>query len=162
MANNLVETLIGAVVVAVAAVFLVFAYGASGVRGAVGGYEVVAKFDKVDGLAAGADVRMSGIKIGSVVAQTLDPQTYQAVVHFSVDSAVKLPDDSTARIAAEGLLGGNYVALEPGGSADMIGPGGEIKYTQGSVSLLDLLGKAIYSIGTPSGGGSGGAEKPAN
>ena len=161
MANNLVETLIGAVVVAVAAVFLIFAYSAAGVRGAVGGYEVVAKFDKVDGLPSGADVRMSGIKIGSVTAQSLDPQTYRAVVRLSVDSSVKLPDDSTARIAAEGLLGGNYVALEPGGSADMLKPNGEIMYTQGSVSLLDLLGKAIYSIGAP-GGGNGGGEKPAN
>lgn len=159
MATNLVETLIGAVVVAVAGVFLFFAYSTAGVSSAGSGYELVARFDKVDGLNVGADVRMSGIKIGTVTAQSLDPQTYQAVVRFSVASTYKLPSDSTARIASEGLLGGNYLALEPGGAADMLKAGGSIQYTQGAVSLLDLLGKAIYSLGSPSAGD--GAAKPA-
>jgi phospholipid/cholesterol/gamma-HCH transport system substrate-binding protein len=160
MGNNLVETLIGAVVVAVAGVFLVFAYSTAGMRSAGGGYEISAKFDKVDGLNVGADVRMSGIKVGTVTAQSLDPQTYQAVVRFTVASTYQLPADSTARIASEGLLGGNYLALEPGGAADMIKAGGQIQYTQGAVSLLDLLGKAIYSLGAPAAGDS--AAPPAN
>ena len=159
MATNLVETLIGAVVVAVAGVFLFFAYSTAG-RSAATGYELTARFDKVDGLNVGADVRMSGIKIGTVTAQALDPQSYQAVVRFTVASNYQLPSDSTARIASEGLLGGNYLALEPGGSADMLKAGGTIQYTQGAVSLLDLLGKAIYSLGSPAAGD--GAAKPAN
>jgi phospholipid/cholesterol/gamma-HCH transport system substrate-binding protein len=156
MATNLVESLIGAVVVAVAAVFLYFAYSTGGRGSGASGYELIARFDRVDGLNVGSDVRMSGIRVGRVVGQTLDPQTYQAVVAFTVDSAVKLPDDSTARIASEGLLGGNYLALEPGGAAEMLKAGGQIRFTQGSVSLLDLLGKAIYSLSAPA------AEKPSN
>ncbi|MCW5731396.1 MAG: outer membrane lipid asymmetry maintenance protein MlaD [Alphaproteobacteria bacterium] len=144
MRGNVVETLIGAVVVAVAAFFLVFAYRTAGVA-SVGGYEVIAKFDRVDGLTIGSDVRMSGIKIGTIVGQSLDPQTYRAVVRFTVDSAIPLPDDSSAKIASSGLLGPNYLSVEPGGSDDLIRPGGEVKYTQGAVNLLDLIAQAIFS-----------------
>jgi phospholipid/cholesterol/gamma-HCH transport system substrate-binding protein len=153
MRSNLVETLIGTIVVVVAAVFLVFAYSTAGVRTGVGGYELRAKFDRVDGLAVGGDVRLSGIKIGSVVSQELDPETYVAVVRLNIDGKVKLPEDSAARIASEGLLGGNYLSLEPGGSDVMLKNGGEIKHTQGAVNLLDLIGQAIF--------GAAGANKPA-
>lgn len=159
MKNNLVETLIGALVLGVAAFFLLYAYNTSGAKKTSGGYEVVAKFDRIDGLASGADVRMSGIKIGTVTASTLDPKTYQAVVHIAVDASVKLPDDSTAKISSEGLLGGNYLALEPGGSDTVLKPGGEIRFTQGSVNLMDLIGKAIFSAAAPA---APPADKPAN
>lgn len=154
MGGNLVETLIGAVVLAVAAVFLAFAYTTAGVRSTVTGYEVVARFDRIDGLATGSDVRLSGIKIGSVTGQTLDTKTYQAVVRLNVDSSVKLPDDSSAKIATEGLLGGSYLSIEPGGSDAMLKAGGEIKFTQGAISLVDLIGQAIFSAAGPSGQGT--------
>ena len=132
MGGNLVETLIGAVVLVVAA-------------GAVAGYEVIAKFERVDGLAIGSDVRMSGIKIGTVLNQTLDKVDYLAVVRLSVDPAVKLPDDTSAEIVSDGLLGSKYVSLVPGGADEIIEAGGEIKFTQSSVSLEQLIGKLMFS-----------------
>lgn len=156
MSGNLVETLIGAVVLAVAGFFLAFAYTTAGVRGTVSGYELQARFNRADGLVVGGDVRMSGIKIGTVTAQSLDPKTFDAVISFTVDSRYKLPDDSAAKIASEGLLGGNYLSIEPGGSDKALKAGEHIKFTQGSVSLLDLIGQAIFSATS-----SGDKAKPA-
>jgi len=150
MGGNLVETLIGAVVLAVAATFLVFAYNRADI-GAVDGYELTAKFEKVDGIRVGSDVLMSGIKIGTVTGQRLDPKSYLAIVRFTVREDVDVPDDSALKIASNGLLGDKYLALEPGGSDAKLKSGGEIQYTQGSVDIMDLIGKAIYSAG--SGGG---------
>jgi phospholipid/cholesterol/gamma-HCH transport system substrate-binding protein len=144
MQGNVVETLIGAVVLVVAGVFLVFAYSTAGVRGTVQGYELVAKFSRVDGLSVGSDVRVSGIKVGTVTGQTLDPASYYAVVRMTVDKAVPMPEDSSARILSAGLLGASYLALEPGGSAKMLGNGGEIRATQGAVNIMDLIGQAVF------------------
>lgn len=152
MSGSIVETIIGAVVIAVAGFFLTYAYTSTGNRG-VGGYPLVAKFDKIDGLDIGADVRMSGIKVGTISTQALDPESYRAIVTFTVDRSIKVPDDSSAKIASLGLLGGNYLALEPGGSDNMLKPGEEVRYTQGAVSLLDLIGQAIFSSTSGSGGG---------
>ncbi|WP_118132485.1 outer membrane lipid asymmetry maintenance protein MlaD [Oceanicella sp. SM1341] len=138
MASSAAETLIGAVVLVAAGGFLAFAsQNADFGRG--GGYEVVAKFRKAGGLNVGSDVRISGVKVGSVTGITLDPTTYQAVTHMSVREGVELPEDSDAKIDSEGLLGGNYVAITPGASEFMLNPGDEITMTQGSVSLIDLL-----------------------
>jgi phospholipid/cholesterol/gamma-HCH transport system substrate-binding protein len=145
MSGNVVETLIGAVVLVVAAVFLLFAYSTAGVR-SIGGYELVAKFDRVDGLAVGSDVRISGIKVGTITGETLDAKTYQAVVHFSVQPDLQLPDDSSAKVASQGLLGGNYLSLEVGASDKMLKPGEQVRYVQGSVNLMDLIGQAIFSF----------------
>lgn len=158
MSGSIVETIIGAVVIAVAGFFLTYAYTSTGNRG-LGGYALVAKFDKVDGLSIGGDVRMSGIKVGTVTGQSLDPESYRAVVNFTVDSNIKIPDDSAAKIASLGLLGGNYLALEPGGSDNMLKAGEEMRYTQGAVSLLDLIGQAIFSSTSGSSSGSGGAKQ---
>jgi len=151
MQSNLVETLIGTLVVAVAAVFLFYGYTTSGMRSAAG-YRVNAAFSSVDGLATGADVRLSGIKIGTVVRQSLDPETYQAVVTLDIAPSVKLPDDSSAKITSEGLLGGSYISVTPGGSEDALADGGEIMFTQGSVDLMSLIGQAVFSA-TDSGSG---------
>jgi phospholipid/cholesterol/gamma-HCH transport system substrate-binding protein len=147
MGGNLVETLIGAVVLVVAGLFLVFAYSTAGVRSGVGGYELIARFDRVDGLAVGNDVRISGIKVGTVTRQDLDPQTYAAVVRMTIDNGVKVPADSSAKIATEGLLGGSHLAIQPGGSDEVLKSGGEITLTQGAVNLLDLVGQAVFSAG---------------
>jgi len=144
MGRNLVETLMGAVVLVVAAYFMVFAYTSTNVR-AVRGYEVFAKFERVDGVATGTDVKVSGIKVGTLVDQRLDPETYLAVVRLSIDNSVKLPEDTVAQISSEGLLGSNFVALVPGGADKMIPPGGEIKYTQAPVNLVQMLGKFIFN-----------------
>ena len=144
MRQNLVETLIGAVVLAVAAIFLVFAYGRSGVSN-VAGYQLSAKFQRVDGIAVGTPVRMAGIKVGSVTGQRLDPKDYRALVTISVDNALQLPEDSALKVASDGLLGAKYLSLEPGGADQMLKGGQEIKDTQGSVDLMDLIGQAIFS-----------------
>lgn len=143
MASNAAETLIGAVVLAAAAGFLAYAATTADVRGG-SGYEVVAKFRKADGLAVGGDVRMSGVKIGTITGLSLDTQTYFAVATMAVSDEVKIPEDSSALISSDGLLGGAYVAIEPGGGEYMLEPGGEIEITQGSVNLLDLFAKAIH------------------
>lgn len=146
MRGNVVEALLGAVVLVVAAGFLVFAYSSTEV-GSVAGYEVSAKFDRVDGLAVGSDVRLGGIKIGTIVGQTLEPDTYLAIVRMSIDPAIRLPTDSSAEIVSDGLLGGRYLSLMPGGAEEMLATGDEIRFTQSPVSLESLIGRLIFSQG---------------
>ena len=153
MQNSIVETLIGAIVIAVAVLFLVFAYTSSGIGPISGGYDVVARFDKADGVNVGTDVRLSGIKIGTVDKLALDQKSYNAVLTLALEKNVKLPDDSSVRITSDGLLGSQYLSIEPGASMQMIKPGGEIENTQGSVDLVGLLGKFAFGPG-------GGAASP--
>jgi phospholipid/cholesterol/gamma-HCH transport system substrate-binding protein len=144
MGKNLVETLMGAVVLVVAGMFVVFAYSTADIR-PVRGYSVTAKFQSIDGVRLGTDVKLAGIKVGSVVAQALDPQTYEAVLTFSIDANVKLPRDTSAQITSEGLLGGTYIALAPGAEDRMLAAGGEIRHTQSPVNLVQLLGRFIFN-----------------
>ena len=146
MRSNVIEALIGAVVLVVAGGFLVFAYSRADIA-KVSGYELVAEFSQINGLTVGSDVRLSGIKIGTVTDQTLDPNTYQALVHMSIDPKIHLPEDSSAKITSDGLLGTNYVLIEPGGSPDLLESGGHIAFTQSSVDLMSLLGQAVYQMG---------------
>jgi phospholipid/cholesterol/gamma-HCH transport system substrate-binding protein len=146
MGRSLIETLMGVLVLAVAGLFVVFAYNTTSIR-TVGGYDVIAKFPRVDGLSRGADVRLSGIKVGTVVDQRLEPETFLAVVRMNIDSGIRLPADTVAQVASEGLLGGNFVALVPGGDDRVIAAGGEIKYTQPPVNLVQLLGRFMFSPG---------------
>jgi len=150
MHRNVIETVMGGVVLLVAAgfVYLVFQTGSVG-NGS--GYLVTAEFDNASGLTTGGEVRMSGVKIGTVVSQRLDPNTYFAVVTFSIADTVKLPRDTSARILADGLLGSNFVALEPGGEEETIEPGGRINFTQGSINVVDLLGRFIFSAAETAG-----------
>src|SRR5215469_13589597 len=150
MNRNPVETLMGAVVLVVAAVFLFFAYTTSQVQ-AVSGYELTAKFASVDGLKDGGDVRVSGIKVGSILSQRLDAQTFQAVVTISMDPSIKLSTDSVAEITSSGLLGDKYISIEPGNEDDIIKPGGAITHTQAAMSLENLIGQVIYNQSQGSG-----------
>jgi len=144
MKGNVIETVMGAVVLLVAALFLFFAYNTSQLR-SVKGYELSADFERIDGIRDGGDVRVSGIKIGSIVSQTLDPKTFLARLQLSIDPIVKLPDDTVAEIVSAGLLGDKYLSLVPGGSDTLLPPGGRIKYTQSSVTLENLIGQMIFS-----------------
>jgi phospholipid/cholesterol/gamma-HCH transport system substrate-binding protein len=144
MTRNLLETLLGAVVLIGAVGFLAFAYSSSQVKES-GGYQLLARFDKIDGLERGSDVRISGIKVGTVVDQTLDPETYRAEVRFSVRDEVRLPADTSAAVVSNGLLGGKYLALVPGGDIEMLEPGDEVTLTQSAVNLEDLIGHMIFS-----------------
>jgi phospholipid/cholesterol/gamma-HCH transport system substrate-binding protein len=143
MRRNLIETVMGAVVLLVAALFVYFAYHTAQVRSAPG-YPITASFGKVGGLSVGNDVRISGIKVGSVTTRALDLQSYEAVVTMSIDDGVKLPEDTIAGIASEGPLGGRYVRLEPGTSSTALQPGGAIKETRGYRSLEDQVGEIIF------------------
>jgi phospholipid/cholesterol/gamma-HCH transport system substrate-binding protein len=158
MHRNVIETVMGGVVLLVAVFFLIFAYSAADLR-QVEGYELVARFDQIDGLSPGADVRISGVKVGSVVSQTLDAQSYLAEVRMTIDPSVDLPEDTIAEVTSEGLLGGKFMSLSPGGSDVMLEPGGTIQFTQSSPGLEQLLGQVIFSLqdlGSDQGGGSGG------
>ncbi|HXM00771.1 MAG TPA: outer membrane lipid asymmetry maintenance protein MlaD [Rhizomicrobium sp.] len=146
MQNNTVETLIGAIVVAVAAGFLFFAYTNTG-SGSVSGYEVVARFSSADGISPGTDIRLHGIKIGTVSALTLDPKSFMAIAHLNIRNDVALPDDSAVKITSSGLLGNSYIAIQPGGSDKDLKPGGELTNTQGSVDLMSLIGRAVMGGG---------------
>lgn len=144
MGKNLVETLMGAVVLGVAVIFFVFAYSKGGPK-TVEGYSLIGKFDRVDGLAEGSDVRLSGIKVGTITRQTLDPETYLAVLTMSIKPEIKLPRDSSAQVASDGLLGDKYLSLQAGGDDEMLKDGGEIEHTQGSVDLLSLVGRFMFT-----------------
>jgi phospholipid/cholesterol/gamma-HCH transport system substrate-binding protein len=142
--RNLAEILTGAVVLLVAAGFLAYAVAHSG-RSAVGGYELHASFDHIDGLGVGADVRIAGVKVGSVVSTRVDPKTFLAGITMSVRDAIRLPKDTSAAVTSESLLGGKYIDLAPGGDTAVLQPGGTITITQSSISIEQLLGKFIFS-----------------
>lgn len=156
MSRNAVETVMGALVLVVAALFLFFAYTTSQVS-SVHGYEVMAKFSNAGGLKNGGDVRISGIKVGSITNETLDPKTFQAIVQMSIDPSIKLSTDSVAQITSSGLLGDNFVSIEPGNEDDLIPAGGTITRTQAAMSLENLIGQVIYNQAQ----GAGGAKGPA-
>ena len=159
MFRNYVETLLGAAVLAVALGFLAWAYGRSD-AGDPGGYTLRAKFDRVDGLETGGDVRISGIKVGRVLAQELDPATFRAQVTFSVRNGIELPADSSAAIVSSGLLGGKYLSVAPGGDDRILADGGEINLTQSSVNLEDLIGRYIFGGQSGQSGRAGRAARP--
>lgn len=142
--RNLIETVMGAVVLIVAASFVFFAYKSGNVA-EVSGYNLSAKFDRADGVVTGSDVRVSGIKIGSVTAQSIDPQTFLAVIQMTINDEIKLPLDSSAEIVSDGLLGGKYIAIVPGGDTENLKDNGQIQFTQSSVSIEQLIGKFMFS-----------------
>ena len=137
------ELIAGGVVLAVAAGFLLWSLGGSMLPR--GSYPVVASFPSIEGVEVGTDVRLAGVPIGRITAIRLNPQTYQAEATISVPRDIALPVDSAALIQSDGLLGGGYVELQPGGAAEMIAPGGEIEDVQGAVSLLSLMMKFVDS-----------------
>ncbi len=143
--RNPSELVAGSVVLLVALGFLGFAVVNTG-RGGSGGYTLNARFDRIDGLAVGSDVRVAGVKVGAVTETHIDPKTYQAVVAFAVRDSIKVPNDSSAQVTSDGLLGGRFLSLVPGGDEQMIPAGGTVTITQSALSLEDLLGKFIFSV----------------
>ncbi len=143
--RNASELIAGAVVLAVAVGFLGYAVANTG-RSRVNGMTLHARFDRVDGLGVGADVRIAGVKVGTVSATAIDPKTYQAVVSFTVRDNLPVPRDSSAQVTGDGLLGGKFLAIVPGGEEKMLADGGEVTITQSAASLEDLLGKFIFNV----------------
>jgi len=137
------EVAVGALVLVVALGFLIWLLQFAGPLGGRGGYEVSASFRSAEGVAVGSEVRLAGIRIGQVSAMALDPANFRARTVMRLDADVAIPEDSSAVIASDGLMGGAYVEIVPGGALDDLAPGGEILDTQGAVSLLNLLMKFV-------------------
>ncbi|HYZ25155.1 MAG TPA: outer membrane lipid asymmetry maintenance protein MlaD [Rhodopila sp.] len=167
--HSVAEVITGAFVLVIAIGFLAFAVSHSG-RSVGSGYPLHASFAHIDGLNVGGDVRIGGVKVGTVTDEQLDPKTFEAVVSMSIQDGIELPKDTGAAVTSESLLGGKYVSLSPGGDTTNLKPGDAITVTQSAVSLEELLGKFIFSVTSlnsgksdgSSGGGSPSAGQPNN
>lgn len=147
MRENGAEVAMGAVVLAAAAGFLFYVMQVAGVGGLGRTYDLTASFRSVEGISVGTDVRLAGVKIGTISGIDLNPQTYRGDVNLAIDRGVDIPNDSAAVVASEGILGGNFIEIVPGGSFDVFAEGDEILDTQGAVSLISLLLKFVTGEG---------------
>lgn len=145
MGRNLIETVMGGVVLLIAGFFVVFAYNSSDLR-PVTGYVVTAQFNSIGGLEVGSDVRLAGVKVGSVVDTGLNLQDYRAIVSLSILSTVSLPTDTSASITGDSLFGGKYVQLKAGRAQEKIKPSGEITRTEDVLEVEELLSRAIHLL----------------
>ncbi len=143
MNRNPIETIMGAIVLLVAAVFLAFAYQTGGIK-TVKGYELTAAFTKVGGLTVGSDVRINGIKVGSVLDLRVDPETFNAMVKMSILPTINLPTDTMTTVSSDGLLGDKYIRLEPGKGKEIIKPGGVLAKTRDPKSIEEIVGDIIF------------------
>ena len=147
MSHNTTEVLVGGVVLAVAIAFAVYTGQSTGLARGSDGYELSASFRSIEGVAVGTDVRLAGVKIGTVTRVELNTDTYRADTTFSVADGISIPDDSAVVVSSEGLLGGNFVEIVPGGSEFYFEPGNQIEDTQGAISLVTLLLKFVTGSG---------------
>ena len=145
MAENKLEIAAGLLVVAAALGFVIFAGKGSGMGSGGDTYDLRASFRSIEGVSLGSDVKLAGVKVGTLTQVSLNPQTYMADAVLSLQKSVELPSDSAVLISSEGLLGGNFIELQPGGMPDVLAPGDEIEDTQGAVSLVSLLMKFVGS-----------------
>lgn len=145
MKRGVIETVLGAVILVVAGIFLFYSYNTAYTSKTGVGYVVTAKFTNIGGLRVGDNVQLAGVKIGQITNINLS-DTYEAIVKMNIDNQYKLPEDSAAVVSSEGLLGGLFLSIEPGAEFEEIQPEGEILYTQPYVGLEQLLGKFIFSM----------------
>ncbi len=145
MKRNVIETVLGAVVLMIAVLFLGYSYSSANI-GSMDGYQVQANFSSIGGLGVGDKVVISGVKVGSVSRIELDKENFLAQVFLDIEDSVELPEDTAAFISSESLLGGLYMQLEPGAAIDIIEDGGMIEYTQAPQNLEQLLGQFIFSM----------------
>lgn len=138
------ETVVGIFVLIVAASFFNFVYSKSSWK-SVDGYVLKAKFDKADGLSEGTDVKISGVRVGKIDSIEVDPKTFFAVVTFHISHDIKLPIDSSANVASDGLFGGRYLSITPGGEEETLKNGEEIEHTTGPINLESLIGNFVLS-----------------
>jgi phospholipid/cholesterol/gamma-HCH transport system substrate-binding protein len=144
MRENLLETIIGGIVIFIAALILGYAYVNTQDED-IDGYNLKASFDRADGVVEGSDVKVSGIKVGKVSSLALDSGTYSAVATLLIYRHVNLPVDTSAAIVSESLLGGKYISLSPGSDDKILKPNEQIHYTQSSIMLESLIGKLIFN-----------------
>lgn len=143
MAENTTEVIVGGAVLALAIGFGVYATQVAGLSGGAAGYPLTASFRSAEGIQVGTDVRLAGVRVGSVTGVDLNTETYRAVTTFTVQDGLEIPDDSAVLVSSEGLLGGSYLEISPGGSPFFLAPGEEVLDTQGAVSLISLLLKYV-------------------
>ncbi|WP_421703384.1 outer membrane lipid asymmetry maintenance protein MlaD [Aliiroseovarius sp.] len=143
MASHSAEVITGGVVLAGAVGFFLYASQIAGFSGAGALDSYTASFRSAEGISIGTDVRLAGVKVGSVTDMALNPTTFRADTTFTVQTDVPLPEDTAVVIASEGLLGGSFVELLPGGSPFNLDPGSEIEDTQSSISVVNLLMKFV-------------------
>ncbi len=144
---NVTEVLVGGAVLACAIAFGVYASQSTGLSQGGNGYQLEASFRSLEGVGVGTDVRLAGVKIGTVTGVDLNPDTYRADTTFTIRDGILVPDDSAIVISSEGLLGGNFVEVMPGGSPFYFEPGDQVEDTQGAVSLISLLVKFVAGDG---------------
>ncbi len=148
--TNIGEVLLGAAVVATALGFFIYAANVSGIGASASGYRVLADFENAEGISIGTDVRLAGIKVGTVTSMGLNKESFQASIAMDIENDVKISDDTSAKISSEGLLGGRFIALEPGGSETILAEGGIIQNTQGAVDIWSLISQAMFDKGKSS------------
>ena len=145
MSENRLEIAVGGVVLALAVGFAAFLAQSTGLSGSSSSYPISASFRSAEGISVGTDIRLAGVKIGTISGLKLNSETYRAESILSVRNDVRIPDDSALTVASEGLLGGSFIEVIPGASLDYLEAGDEIIDTQGSVSLIQLLLKFVSS-----------------
>lgn len=155
-----VEALIGLLVVIVAVWFVVFAWQRTGGGAAYDAIPVTAQFQSATGINVGTEVRIAGIKVGAVTGMKLDPKTYMATISLALNPGTRVPSDSSLAVSSEGLLGGSYLAVLPGGDPTPLKAGDTIVDTQGSLDLNSLIGQFINKSGGGASGAAGTASTP--
>ena len=158
--ENIGEAIVGLLVVILAVWFVIFAWQRTGGGEKAGSIKISAIFPNASGVTSGTDVRVAGLKIGSVTGLSLDPQTYQVKVDIALDPSVKLPADSSASVTSEGLLGSTFIAFTPGGSTTWLKTGDTVTDTQGSMDLMALIGQFINRPSGDKPAGEGGSAAP--
>ncbi|MES2676865.1 MAG: outer membrane lipid asymmetry maintenance protein MlaD [Pseudomonadota bacterium] len=143
MKNNLFEVIVGTFVLGCAIYFFFFSFNKSGISTSKT-YQILAKFDNIDGISSGSDIKISGVKVGAVAGEAIDPTTYQAILKLDINQEIKLPKDSSAKVLSSGLLGGKYIGLEIGAEDEMLKNGEQIQFTQSGINFEELLGKFIF------------------
>jgi len=143
MKNNLFEIIVGTFVLSCAIYFFFFAFNKSGISTSKT-YQISAKFDNIDGIGSGSDIKISGVKIGTVANGEIDPTTYRAILKLDINKDIKLPADSSIKIVSSGLLGGKYLSIEAGSEDTTLKDGDKIQFTQSGVNFEELLGKFIF------------------
>ncbi|RYG32330.1 MAG: outer membrane lipid asymmetry maintenance protein MlaD [Burkholderiales bacterium] len=154
MRESLFETLVGLAVVAVAGFFLFFSLSQRSDASTADAYDLIAKFDRADGVSPGTDVRVAGVKVGTVRSVKLDQQTFKAEAVLAIKKDVQIPEESAAQIQSDSLLGGSYIHIQISGMPENMQPGSKFEYTRGSMDILGILLEAVGGLG---GGGNGDA-----
>lgn len=159
MRESVFEALTGLVVILAAGFFLAFSLSQRSEASTGESYALLAKFPRADAIAPGSDVRVAGVKVGAVTGVSVNPETLRAEVRLSVSRSIELPQDSTAKVQADGLLGANYIFIEPGGDPENLPMDGSgvFEYTSGSVDILRLLIDAVAAAGGGGGDTLGGS-----